>query len=71
MIDCRKCRFYFVTWRKAFPHGCRAMGFKSLEFPSYLVKKVSGEECLMFEAKPARGKSTAEEKANSPSKTNC
>jgi hypothetical protein len=54
MIDCRKCKFYFITWRKKFPHGCRAMGFMSLEFPSSFVKKVSGEPCLMFEQKVFR-----------------
>lgn len=70
MIDCRKCRFYFVTWRKSFPHGCRAMGFMSLEFPSLLVKKVSSEECLMFEDKPARRKSAGARKTQCASKTN-
>ena len=51
MIDCHKCEHYYVTWDKHFPNGCRAMKFKSHEFPSSVVYKSSGVDCLMFKSK--------------------
>jgi len=51
MIDCHKCKHYYVTWDKNFPHGCRAMNFKSQEFPSQVVQTSSGTSCLLFEPK--------------------
>ncbi len=51
MPDCHKCRYYYVTWDKYFPHGCKAIGFKSRELPSVAVKASSKWECLLFEAK--------------------
>ncbi|MBN2125298.1 MAG: uracil-DNA glycosylase [Deltaproteobacteria bacterium] len=50
-ITCRRCRHYYVTWDKAFPHGCRAMGFKSRESPAKTVQASSGLDCLLFEGK--------------------
>ncbi|MBW2410826.1 MAG: uracil-DNA glycosylase [Deltaproteobacteria bacterium] len=51
-IDCHKCRFYFVTWNEQFPHGCRAMGFKSRRYPIDEVRSaMKGAECLLFESK--------------------
>ena len=49
--DCRKCRHYFVTWDKTFPHGCRAIGFKSRQLPNIAVRKNSGKDCLLFKQK--------------------
>lgn len=66
MIDCRKCKFYFVTWRKKFPHGCRGMGFMSLELPSAFVQRVSGEPCQMFERKEIRRSALASRKPGRP-----
>ncbi|MDI6789541.1 MAG: uracil-DNA glycosylase [Thermodesulfobacteriota bacterium] len=51
MIDCHKCKHYYVTWDKNFPHGCRAMDFKSREFPSTVVQTSSGMSCLLFKPK--------------------
>lgn len=48
MIDCYKCKYYYVTWEKKFPHGCRAMKFKSLQFPSIVVFTSSGRPCLLY-----------------------
>ena len=57
MIDCHKCEHYYVTWDKKFPHGCRAMNFKSLQFPSIVVQNSTlGENCLLFEKKEKRKK---------------
>ena len=49
MIDCHKCRYYYVTWDVQFPHGCRAMNFKSKHFPSSEVYRSSGMDCLKYE----------------------
>jgi len=49
-IDCRRCRFYFVTWDEDFPHGCRRMGFKSRHSPGDEVRQaMKGESCRLFE----------------------
>ncbi len=50
-IICQKCKHYFVTWDKTAPHGCRTMGFKTLQQPSMIVFKNSGEQCMMYELK--------------------
>lgn len=51
MPNCNKCKFYYVTWDKRFPHGCKSMGFKSRELPSVAVLKNSGMPCLQFKLK--------------------
>ncbi|MCK9491667.1 MAG: uracil-DNA glycosylase [Sulfurimonas sp.] len=54
-INCRRCKFYYVTWEKKQPHGCRAYGFKSAQIPSIVVFQSSGTECSLFELKtPAK-----------------
>jgi hypothetical protein len=47
-FSCRHCRHYYVTWDKAFPHGCRAMGFKGKTSPSVSVRQASGMDCQLF-----------------------
>ncbi len=39
-IVCQKCLYYYVTWEKERPHGCKAYGFKSQLIPSIVVKIV-------------------------------
>ncbi len=52
-IDCRRCRHYAVTWDERFPHGCRAMGFKSARYPAdEVLSATGGEACLLYEPKP-------------------
>ena len=56
-IDCHKCRHYYVTWDKNFPHGCRGFGFKSRQPPNIGVRSSSsGMECLLFTKKGQKGK---------------
>lgn len=52
---CSRCRFYFVTWDREAPHGCRAFGFKSRKRPSWEVYRTSGAHCKLFEP-PKRGR---------------
>ncbi|MBN2417809.1 MAG: uracil-DNA glycosylase [Deltaproteobacteria bacterium] len=49
--NCTKCEYYYITWDKNFPHGCRSMGFKSRELPSIAVRKNSNMNCLQFKTK--------------------
>lgn len=51
MIDCHKCKHYYVTWDKNFPHGCKAIKFKSKQLPSIQVRVSSQFECLLFSKK--------------------
>jgi len=50
-IECRKFKYYYITWDKNFPYGCRSMGFKGKTQPSIVVSKSSGIQCMMFEKK--------------------
>ncbi len=50
-IVCQRCRYYYVTWEKNQPHGCRAYGFKSQFLPSVVVKQSSGSDCSFYEDK--------------------
>jgi len=45
---CIECGHYYVTWDRAFPYGCKAMGFKSFKIPAVVVRESSGQECLGF-----------------------
>ena len=58
-IDCHKCKHYYVTWDKHFPHGCRAMKFKSKQFPSTVVFVSSSIGCLLFKKKKREATSEA------------
>lgn len=50
-INCLKCKYYFVTWDKKSPHGCRYFNFKTKVFPSIYVFRSSGSKCKAFEEK--------------------
>ena len=50
-INCKVCKYYFVTWEQGRPHGCQAYGFKSHEIPSVVVKRSSKMDCTMFTPK--------------------
>jgi hypothetical protein len=50
-IDCRKCKFFYITWDKNFPYGCKALGFKSMTMPSIQAMKASGLPCQYFSPK--------------------
>ncbi len=50
-INCFKCKFYYITWEKSFPYGCKALGFKTKSNPSKVVYESSGNVCLAFQPK--------------------
>lgn len=55
---CRQCRFFYITWDRKFPNGCKALGFKSLQLPSIQVYKSSGMPCQYFVKKSIANKGT-------------
>jgi len=49
---CYHCIHYFITWQANYPHGCRAMGFKSRRLPLVEVRRaMQGKNCLAFKPK--------------------
>ena len=46
--NCHRCKYYYVTWEKLFPHGCEALNFKSRTIPSQDVWRVSQQICPKF-----------------------
>ncbi|VBB07386.1 Hypothetical protein LUCI_2630 [Lucifera butyrica] len=47
-VLCLQCKYYYITWDKSFPYGCKAMGFKGALMPCLYVRQVSGTRCLSF-----------------------
>ena len=59
MIDCHKCEHYYVTWNKAFPHGCRALDFISRQLPNIVVRSSTPDMyCLSFRKKGKKNVTT-------------
>jgi len=50
-INCHRCKYYYVTWEKKNPHGCKALGFKSSIVPSLVVFQSSGTKCKFYSPK--------------------
>jgi hypothetical protein len=50
-IGCNSCKYFYITWNKKHPYGCRAMGFISAKLPSIEVLTIEGRDCLSFEDK--------------------
>ncbi|MGV1099759.1 uracil-DNA glycosylase [Thiovibrio sp. JS02] len=53
--NCLACLHFFITYEPAHPYGCRAMGFKSREYPAKVVFASSGIHCQLFSAKKKQG----------------
>ena len=51
--NCHKCKYFFITFEKFTPYGCKKYGIKSGQIPSTAVKQANdGADCIGFEAKP-------------------
>lgn len=50
-INCRNCKYNYITWESKMPYGCKAFGFKSRQIPSLVVLQSSGKACQAFEEK--------------------
>lgn len=49
--SCVGCIYYYVTWDKARPKGCKYFGFKSMQMPCQIVLSSSGTYCNMYTKK--------------------
>ncbi|MFA6464598.1 MAG: uracil-DNA glycosylase [Desulfurivibrionaceae bacterium] len=49
--NCLACRHFYITYEPAHPYGCRALEFKSLQYPAIVVFASSGIHCQLFSAK--------------------
>jgi hypothetical protein len=57
MSECRKCKYYAVSWDPQAPHSCRLYQIKSKQMPKIVIKKSTlGGDCMGFEAKADRRK---------------
>lgn len=52
---CTACQHYFITHDTSFPHGCRALDFKSWRLPMLDVLESSGQPCMYFQGKRREG----------------
>ncbi|MTI81569.1 MAG: uracil-DNA glycosylase [Firmicutes bacterium] len=50
-IYCQKCRYFYVTWNKKYPRGCKAYGFKTGGIPSAVVLRTTGNKCVCYQEK--------------------
>ncbi|HEU19439.1 MAG TPA: uracil-DNA glycosylase [Deltaproteobacteria bacterium] len=53
-MNCFTCSHFFITHDPHEPYGCRAMGFKSRQFPSDVAESCSGMQCQMYAPKIKR-----------------
>ncbi len=49
--NCFKCSHFYITHETTHPYGCHAIGFKSKQIPSQVVKRDSGMNCQLFSPK--------------------
>ncbi len=47
--SCLNCRHYYATYNPNTPRGCRVYGFETASFPSFVVKRESGEDCKAYQ----------------------
>ncbi len=50
-VVCRKCRYFYITWDKRFPNGCKAYGIKTKYLPSVVVLRTTGKGCACYQPK--------------------
>lgn len=55
-ISCQKCKSFYVTWDRAFPYGCKLMGFKGKVMPYLMVFQASGKPCMGYEERESTQK---------------
>lgn len=54
ICDCFKCEYFYITWDKYFPKGCKLFGFKSANVPSHTVHEATGSQCQNFKKKKSK-----------------
>ncbi|PKM50872.1 MAG: uracil-DNA glycosylase [Firmicutes bacterium HGW-Firmicutes-7] len=51
ITNCIGCNYYYITWDKTFPKGCKYFGFKSNKMPCIVVKESAGGWCNVYTPK--------------------
>ena len=46
--NCLKCTHFYITWDLSFPKGCKMFGIKTVQLPSWEVRKNTGKNCPSF-----------------------
>ena len=54
--QCLRCKHYFSTHDPILPRGCKLYKIKAQQFPSILVRKESGSDCMGFELRIKKNK---------------
>lgn len=49
--NCLACLYFQITHEPGRPYACKALGFKSLQYPATVVFASSGIHCQAFSAK--------------------
>ena len=50
-MNCKKCKFFYITWDKNFPYGCKQYEIKSKTTPDTQVLINTGIACLGYQPK--------------------
>lgn len=63
-INCLQCKYFVTTWDKDAPRGCSIYKIKTASFPSFVVKRESGTECMSYVQKEHFKKAKKEDDLN-------
>lgn len=47
-VNCKQCKYYYITWDSKNANGCKYFGFKTNFMPSMIVRRNSGKDCEAF-----------------------
>ena len=50
-MNCKNCKFFYITWDKKFPYGCKLYEIKSKTTPDAQVLVNTGIACLGYQPK--------------------
>lgn len=50
-MNCKACKFFYITWDKKFPYGCKLYEIKSKTTPEVQVLVNTSIACLGYQPK--------------------
>ncbi|MFY7789436.1 MAG: hypothetical protein ACOVQB_00820 [Polynucleobacter sp.] len=53
-MNCKECKFFYITWDKKFPYGCKVYEIKSKLSPDSQVLANTGSACLGYQPKTTK-----------------
>lgn len=59
--NCLKCKYYYVTWEKGTPHGCKIYGIKSQNHPTQIVAAAGQGECQGYTPKAQKSEANRDQ----------